>query len=96
MKKISLYILIILSLIIITGCNDKVNDFARKEAIFECYDLDGDGHSQNVTLTYEDENGTRIFYDGETKIGTRIDAIHYAQSKTNGMTCKPGSDRNNN
>lgn len=75
--------------IFVIGCGTN----EMKESTFECTNLTaGSNETENVVLTYKEENGEKIFYDGDTKIGTRIYAIEYAEQKT-GMTCKSGSDR---
>lgn len=87
MKKISFIFIFIIIAIGLSGCSSNL-----KESTFECFDTKG--NKDSVTLTYkEDSNGEKTFYDGETEIGSRSDAVNYASEKTGGMTCHSGTDR---
>ena len=87
MKKISFIFIFCIIAVGLSGCSSNM-----KKSTFKCFDTKG--NEDSVTLTYkENSNGEKIFYDGETKIGSRGDAIDYASKKTGGMTCHSGTDR---
>lgn len=86
MKKLTV---LIFTIFLMFGCSNSEKN--KLESIFECSGKT-DESTQNVILTYETKNGEKIFYDGDKKIGTRIDATQYAEQKT-GMNCKSGTDR---
>lgn len=85
MKK---FLLLFFGTICLTGCSSTL-----KESTFECFDYEG--NKDSITLTYEiDSVGDKIFYDGDTKVGYREEAVDYASKKTGGMRCHSGTDRN--